>query len=57
MGLSPSQWMKNKGGASFSLQRRLQPAVFARIVPTAKNVATFGLSFNGAVSDNSQTYL
>ena len=32
--------MKNNGGASFSLQRRLQPAVFA---------ANVGLFFNGAV--------
>ncbi len=27
MGLRPTQVMKNDGGASFSLQRRLQPAV------------------------------
>jgi hypothetical protein len=36
MGLRPTKVMKNDGGASFSLQRRLQPAA-----------SNFGMFFNG----------
>jgi hypothetical protein len=43
--------MKNDGGASFSLQRRLKPAFFS--AQNGECAANFGLFFYGAVPNNS----